>query len=77
MLQSKFCLTSANSPLGIEDDLTKNLFEDDLTFSENCFELPITRPTNVTKQFLLISCSFTTIPGGWPAGRLGGWRNRK
>ena len=53
-----------------------NYFEDDLKFFENCFELPLSRPTHVRKQVLFNSCYFTTIPGGrpggWAAGRVAG-----
>ena len=46
--------------------------EDDLTFFENCFGIPLTRPINVIKQVYLNSYYFTTIPGGRPAGRAAG-----
>ena len=40
---------------------------------ENCFWFKFTYPTDVKKQVLLVSCSFTTIPvGGWLAGRSAG-----
>ena len=35
---------------------------------ENCFELYCNIPTNVTKHVELISCFFTTSPGGRAAG---------
>ena len=47
--------------------------EDDLKFFEDCFGITLSRPINVRKQVLLNSCYFTTIPGGWPGGRVGGW----
>ena len=37
---------------------------------ENCWELYLIRPSNVTKKVKLISCLFTTSQGGRPAGRL-------
>ena len=40
---------------------------------ENCFWFKFTNPTDVKKQVLLISFSFTTIPGGWVAGWPAGW----
>ena len=44
---------------------------------ENCWELYLIRPSNVTKKVELISCLFTTIPGGWAASRAaGGIKNK-
>ena len=39
---------------------------------ENCWELYLIRPSNVTKKVKLISCLFTTIPSGWVGGRAAG-----
>jgi hypothetical protein len=39
---------------------------------KNCSDLYWSRPTNVTKQVVLISCYFTTIPGGRVAGQVAG-----
>ena len=41
-------------------------------FFKNCFEVSLDSPTDVRKQVLLISCSITTIPGGWVGGRPAG-----
>ena len=45
------------------------------------FLLYWSKPTNVTKQVVLISCYVTTSPGGrtggWPGGRVAGLINRK
>ena len=50
MLENKFYSMPAKLLLRCEDNLKKYL-EDDLNLFENCFELPLTKPINVEKQF--------------------------
>ena len=76
MLESTFYSNHAISYLILIVGRLPNIFGRRPTIFENCFELPLTSPTNVIKQVLIKSCYITTFPGGGGVGGGGGINNK-